>query len=102
MKPLFIILSVCTFLFWGCKKSTADYAYSGTLTGFDLKMNPCSGGVFLNTQNKIYHINELPSLSTNEFNNLQFPINIKFNGTATNTCVGLADDGYFTVTSYTF
>lgn len=86
----------------GCAKNKRTFTYSGTLTGPDPTMTACSGGVFFNTENKIYHIDSLPGMRVNELYRLGFPVSIQCNGHATGKCVGLAQDGYFTVSAYRF
>jgi hypothetical protein len=69
MKKIHFIFFVFLLFAAGCSKTTDPFGdcarlpYSGTLTGPDLKMNPCSGGVYLKTDQKIYHIEELPGMS---------------------------------------
>ena len=101
MRNIFLF-SMLLIFFNSCSKSNNEYAESGTLTGLDLKMNACSGGLYLQTSNKLYHIEELPGLNSQELYNLSFPVTIYFNGSATGKCVGMADDGYFKITSYKF
>lgn len=101
MRKVYLAFLLLVF-FTSCSKSVKEYTESGTLTGPDLKMNVCSGGVYLQTGNKLYHIDGLPGMNSQDFYNLSFPVTIYFNGYATGKCVGLADDGYFNVTGYKF
>lgn len=101
MKKAYLLYLLLIF-FTSCSKNDKEYAESGTLTGPDFKMNVCSGGLYLQTSNKLYHIEELPGMNSHALYNLNFPVTIYFNGSVTGKCVGLADDGYFTVTAYKF
>jgi hypothetical protein len=102
MKNILIISYTFLFVLLSCTKNNNKFKYTGTLTGPDLKMNVCSGGIYLKTDNKLYHVEELPGMSKEKLYNLKFPVKLDFNGTATGKCVGLADDGYFTVTNFKF
>ncbi|WP_462220447.1 hypothetical protein [Ferruginibacter sp.] len=102
MKKIHLILFFFTLILISCSKSNNDFTYSGTLTGPDLKMGPCAGGVYLQTGSKLYHVEELPGMSSQSFYNLNFPVTIYFNGSLANKCAGLADDGYFSVSAYKF
>lgn len=101
MKNALSILLIFLCIFAGCKKSGSVYTDEGVLTGPDIKMNICSGGVYLQTKTKLYHVEGLPGMSQEDFYNLHFPVIIKFTGQKTEMCP-FYDDGYFKINAYSF
>ena len=102
MKKIHLILFLFIVTLISCSKSKKEFSYQGILTGPDLKMNVCSGGIYLQTDTKLFHVEELPGMTQQDFYKLNFPVIIYFDGIVTGKCAGLADDGYFNVTAYKF
>jgi hypothetical protein len=101
-QKLLILVWVLFVLAAGCKKNKfVSYTNTGTLTGFDLALCPCCGGVFLEDSNngKMYRIESLPGLSGQDFSNLAFPRKIKYNFQPDRECGGI---NYIQITGYKF
>ena len=82
-----------------CEKSQTKLEMEGKLTGTDLALCPCCGGVILTLQNQTgdFRIDSLPFMSVQKFYNLNFPIRIQFNYNRKDTCGGIIR---FRVTDY--
>jgi hypothetical protein len=101
MKRITIIFCVLLVLLGSCrKKANESFSSSGTLSGWDLALCPCCGGIFLQGDDaKSYRIENLPGLSTQQLGNLTFPKKIKYNWSADRECGGIV---YIKITSYKF
>jgi Zn-finger nucleic acid-binding protein len=65
---------------------------NGVLTGFDLAMCPCCGGVFIDIGDTTYRINSIPASSSIDLQNDSFPINVELTytmDTAAAACMGM-------------
>lgn len=101
MKHITLITCLLLVLLGGCrKKANENFSASGTLTGFDLGLCPCCGGIVLSgDDNKIYRIETLPGITPQDLSDLVFPKRIKYNLQADRECGGLV---YIKITSYKF
>ncbi|MBI1341955.1 MAG: hypothetical protein GC171_03365 [Terrimonas sp.] len=92
-----LIFMVCLLLNFSCKKDV-EYHQVGILTGPDMALCVCCGGVILKINNDTnYRVDSLPGMTAQELFALDFPKNIRFNATTRNTCGGL---DYLTVIDY--
>ena len=99
MKTRFILSFVLITILSGCKKNATTYSDSGTLTGFDYRMCACCGGIFLESDTKMYHIESLPGMSNEDFNKILFPKRIRYNWVPDRDCAG---NIYIKITTYAF
>jgi hypothetical protein len=88
MKRLLLYL-LCIALLAACSKDEEpDYQATGTITGSDFTMTPCSEGVFFKFDNNaaIYRIKSLPGMTSQQLHNLPFPQKIQLNYTSPGSC----------------
>lgn len=89
MKKVFYGLLLLVLLA-GCSKDSRrdSFRAHGTLTSLDPTMCACCGGVFLTIDNDpaTYRIYSLPSMTTQELYNLNFPRRIRFNYESAGFC----------------
>jgi len=93
------IIIVMAIMLLSCEREV-EYEQEGVLTGPDLALCVCCGGVILsiNADNH-YRVDSLPGMNAQEFYNLDFPKSIKFNAVPATTCGGL---DHLTITGYRF
>jgi hypothetical protein len=103
MKSILVMFIGFSLLAAGCKKKNTEIQYNatGVLTGVDLALCACCGGIILknDVDGKSYRIESLPGLSAQQLNNLNFPVKIKYNATVSRDCAGIV---YLNIKAYQF
>lgn len=100
MRKICWILVAVIFM-TACRKNKEKNAQgTGTLTGIDGRKCACCGGVYLTIDNRTgqYRTFELPSLTTEQLHNLNFPQRIEFEYQNAGIC---GEDRLIEITSYT-
>ena len=101
MRKIAWVLLAVVFLA-ACRKNKKEKNSEGvgTLTSADYRKCSCCGGVFLTIDNVAgqYLIHELPSMTMEELQNLNFPRRIEFEYRDDGTCAG---NNVLEITSYT-
>lgn len=100
MKWLLIpLLSLAFATLSSCRKSNTGITQQGTLTGIDLTLCSCCGGIVLqldgNTGN--YRVDSLPMMPQQQLYSMSFPKRISFRYTDSSVCGGITR---FKITSY--
>lgn len=97
MKKLVPALLLIASIAACSKKNNPDAA--GTLTGVDMTMCACCGGVVLEIDNRpgTFRIDSLPFMPVEQLMNMTFPKRIQFDYGTTDTCGGIQ---YLNVSSY--
>lgn len=90
MKKL-IYLSICLFIL-NCKKTEIEPSFqsAGIITGQDLRMCACCGGLIIKIDNSEYLINKLPSDFDDGVtkNKIGFPLNVSLDWELKSNCGG--------------
>ncbi|MBX9783297.1 MAG: hypothetical protein K2X48_08395 [Chitinophagaceae bacterium] len=97
-----VLLLALTLIAGGCKKNKAIiYSNTGVLADVDLALCPCCGGVILQKKDdaKAYRIESLSGITMQEFVNLSYPKNMRFNFKVNRECGTII---YLTITEYQF
>lgn len=95
LLPLFLV--ICSI---GCSREPVSFAEAGILTGPDVRLCACCGGVILQADGgKVFHIESLPGMTNEDLYKLTFPKRIEFNWKPDRECGGIV---YIRITSYKF
>jgi hypothetical protein len=98
MLRFLLILLLFAFIGHGCTREQPSYAEQGVLTGPDVRLCACCGGVFLQVQDgRIVQIESLPGMKNEDLYKLTFPQKIAFNWQPDRECGGIV---YIKITSY--
>jgi hypothetical protein len=94
-----LAVAILILLSFSCTKAPSTLEVKGTLTGPDMALCPCCGGIVLTVDNVSgnFRIDSLPFMSMQALYNLDFPKRIEFDYSRKDTCGGIVR---FTVTSY--
>lgn len=100
MKTLLAYTLIVLVLAVGCRKKSTEPSSTGTLTGPDLALCACCGGVILqSTDGKNYRIESLPGLTQQELFSLSYPKKIKYNSAINRECGSII---YLDIKEYRF
>jgi hypothetical protein len=92
-----LLLVVCCI---SCNREPVSYAEAGILTGPDVRLCACCGGVILQTNSgNVFHIESLPGMMNEDLYKLTFPKKIEFNWKPDRECGGIV---YIKIKSYKF